>query len=133
MSHKKTWACIKPDGDGCDGNHIEEPKPAIKDHKFDTSEYIELTPYPADTKPREPRHIRDVFKEHEDEGFQWFNYNPNLSDMADELKELLASYDASINLLRRILESAAGRTNIFIHRDEQLFEDIRLKIREGNK
>jgi len=24
MSHKKTWACIKPDGDGCDGNHKVE-------------------------------------------------------------------------------------------------------------
>lgn len=24
--HKKTWACIKPDGDGCDGDHIEESK-----------------------------------------------------------------------------------------------------------
>lgn len=21
MSHNKTWACIKPDGDGCDGDH----------------------------------------------------------------------------------------------------------------
>jgi len=24
MSHKKTWACIKPDGEGCDGNHKVE-------------------------------------------------------------------------------------------------------------
>lgn len=24
MPHKKTWSCIKPDGDGCDGDHIND-------------------------------------------------------------------------------------------------------------
>lgn len=23
MAHKKSYACIKPDGDGCDGNHAD--------------------------------------------------------------------------------------------------------------
>ena len=31
MSHEKTWACIKPDGDGCDGDHTPKlPKWAEK-------------------------------------------------------------------------------------------------------
>jgi hypothetical protein len=27
-THPKTWACIKPDGDGCDGNHEPDPRAA---------------------------------------------------------------------------------------------------------
>ncbi len=27
MSHEKTWSCINPTGDGCDGNHTTTPRP----------------------------------------------------------------------------------------------------------
>ena len=36
MSHKETWACIKPDGDGCDGNHTRE---VVEAHPTDVPGY----------------------------------------------------------------------------------------------
>jgi hypothetical protein len=41
----------------------------------------------------EPRNIREVFREHQEDDFAWFCYNPNICEIADEIKELLAAHD----------------------------------------
>lgn len=58
--HHKTWACIKPDGDGCDGKHYAVKKPrkpgngpfSSQIYKIDTSWHMEFYGKKLPMKPK---------------------------------------------------------------------------------
>ena len=90
MSHTKRWSCIKPDGDGCDGDHTPEPMfHDLSDPKISDDRIVKLA-------------MNNIIGKNEERLFNFHQrYNPEkVKSMMDEINRLQKELEKTYREIR---------------------------------